>query len=484
MTLDVDGGHLGFGDPDAASILRAVDVASDGQPGIGGGGGDQVNDDLMTDKGFAAPILADIGEQTVLNTVPLAGAGRQMVDRHLQSGLVGEALQLALPKVDAGTIAAAAVSSDDQALRVGIAGLAEPLPPATDALDREFRRVGIDADVDPALVGPDIVNPVGRYFSLSLNFEVVDEHRFGITLGAQLLAAVLKIPDELLFLRIDRNRWLTGRQRSLHCDIDVFELRIAIGMLTALAGLAVGLTAEAQLAQHLADELLAHLKTLDSQRRSNIPLAPAYPAQRRLRIAANRTLNETLERRQQARLTLNCTLASATGPSKALAEIITTGLQLGDAAIDRASRNPRRCRHGRDAAVAQRQCFIRSKQPTSAFVQESDDSLKSDLEGVNVNHCERPSDVVPQELANQKRESSRLDPRPGTRRYRIQLPRVNLTLSQAPAPVSPDSTISHRVLSVVECGYTRQALSLALGRASYQARGQTGFKACIWTPPA
>src|SRR6516165_10547706 len=84
---------------------------------------------------------------------------------------------------------------------------------------------------------------------------------------------------------------------------------------------------------------------------------------------------------------------------------------------------------------------------TSAFVQESDDSLKSDLEGVNVNHCERPSDVVPQELANQKRESSRLDPRPGTRRYRIQLPRVNLTLSQAPAPVSPDSTISHRVLS-------------------------------------
>src|SRR6516164_7578893 len=163
----------------------------------------------------------------------------------------GEALQLALPKVNAGTIAAAAVSRDDQALRVGIAGLAEPLPPATDALDREFRRVGIDADVDPALVGPDIVNPVGRYFSLSLNFEVVDEHRFGITLGAQLLAAVLKIPDELLFLRIDRNRWLTGRQRSLHCDIDVFELRIAIGMLTALAGLAVGLTAEAQLAQHL-----------------------------------------------------------------------------------------------------------------------------------------------------------------------------------------------------------------------------------------
>jgi hypothetical protein len=130
--------------------------------------------------------------------------------------------------------------------------------------------------------------------------------------------------------------------------------------------------------------------------------------------------------------------------------------------------------------VAQRQCFIRSKQPTSAFVQESDDSLKSDLEGVNVNYCERPSDVVPQELANQKRESSRLDQRPGTRRYRIQLPRVNLTLSQAPAPVSPDSTISHRVLSTafhvcrLRTGGSETAESEAPRRSSKMGgRGET-----------
>jgi hypothetical protein len=84
---------------------------------------------------------------------------------------------------------------------------------------------------------------------------------------------------------------LTRRQRSLHGDIDAFELRIAVGTVTALAGLAVGLTAEAQLAQHLADEVLA-------QCRGNIPLAPAYPVQGRLRIAANRTLNEALERWQ------------------------------------------------------------------------------------------------------------------------------------------------------------------------------------------
>ena len=82
----------------------------------------------------------------MLNAVPLARAGRQMVDRHLQSRFVGEALQFALPQADAGAVAAAAVSRDDQALDLGIAGLAEPLPPATDALDCELRRDGIDAD--------------------------------------------------------------------------------------------------------------------------------------------------------------------------------------------------------------------------------------------------------------------------------------------------------------------------------------------------
>ena len=39
---------------------------------------DQLDDDLVADQRLAAPVLGDEGEQTVLDPVPFAGAGRQM----------------------------------------------------------------------------------------------------------------------------------------------------------------------------------------------------------------------------------------------------------------------------------------------------------------------------------------------------------------------------------------------------------------------
>jgi len=55
--LDVESGHLGIADLDALGIAVGVDITSDGEPGIGGGGGDQLNDDLVADKRLAAPVL-------------------------------------------------------------------------------------------------------------------------------------------------------------------------------------------------------------------------------------------------------------------------------------------------------------------------------------------------------------------------------------------------------------------------------------------
>ena len=49
-------------------------------------------------------LLGDVGEQSVLDAVPLAGAGRQMDDRHGEARLVGEALQLAFPQMNAGAV--------------------------------------------------------------------------------------------------------------------------------------------------------------------------------------------------------------------------------------------------------------------------------------------------------------------------------------------------------------------------------------------
>ena len=77
---EVDPHHVGVGDADAAGIGCGVDLASDRQSGLGGGGGDELDDGLVADERLGAPVLADEGKEAVLDLVPLAGSGRQVMD--------------------------------------------------------------------------------------------------------------------------------------------------------------------------------------------------------------------------------------------------------------------------------------------------------------------------------------------------------------------------------------------------------------------
>ncbi len=158
IALDVDGGHFGIADFDAFWVKVLVDVAGDGEAGGGRGGADQLDDDLVADERFAAPVLRNVGKEAVFDAVPFAGSRRQMGDCHSQAGLVGEALQLELPEAEASAVAAAAVSGDGESSRLGIARFAEPLPPAADALDSERSGIGIDPDIDPTFVGGDVLD--------------------------------------------------------------------------------------------------------------------------------------------------------------------------------------------------------------------------------------------------------------------------------------------------------------------------------------
>jgi hypothetical protein len=48
---------------------------ADSQAGAGGGGGDRVDDDLVAGQRPPTPVEGDVGEQPVLDLVPLGGAG-------------------------------------------------------------------------------------------------------------------------------------------------------------------------------------------------------------------------------------------------------------------------------------------------------------------------------------------------------------------------------------------------------------------------
>src|SRR5882672_10093499 len=82
------------------------------RPVFGGGGRDQLDDHAMADEGLGAPVLADEGEEAVLDLVPLAGAGRQVADRDVEAEFVGQLLQFAFPQPYPRAVAAAAIGGN------------------------------------------------------------------------------------------------------------------------------------------------------------------------------------------------------------------------------------------------------------------------------------------------------------------------------------------------------------------------------------
>src|SRR5438132_14404792 len=79
--FDVDSGHVGIGYDNAAGVLAGVEFAAHGEAGFGGRGRDQLDNHAIADEWLGAPVLADEGEEAVLDFVPLAGAGRQSLPR-------------------------------------------------------------------------------------------------------------------------------------------------------------------------------------------------------------------------------------------------------------------------------------------------------------------------------------------------------------------------------------------------------------------
>jgi hypothetical protein len=227
---------------------------------------------------------------------------------------------------------------------------------------------------------------IGRDLAEFRDLEVMHPNRLGLALGTQLLAGVLEVADQLFLLGVDGDGRRSRRDGGLYRRIDVLELRVAIGMAGALAGLPVGLAAVFQLAQQHAHQLLARREALLAQRLGNVALAAADPAQRRFRIAADRMLDQRFERRQQAGLSLDRTFAPPAGTPHPAADLVATRLQLGNAAIDRAPRNAGRSRNRCHTAHTNGHRLRRGKQPPAPLVEERHELLVPRSNAADIDH--------------------------------------------------------------------------------------------------
>jgi hypothetical protein len=118
-------------------------------------------------------------------------------------------------------------------------------------------------------------------------------------------------PDQLLLLGVHADDRLAGGQMLAGLLVHVAELRVPVGVLGALQGLAGALQPVALLAQQSPNGVVADLEALRTQRVGELAGGLAGPPQRRGGVAAGVGLDQPVQRLQQARLAFDQPLGSA-----------------------------------------------------------------------------------------------------------------------------------------------------------------------------
>src|SRR5215211_499260 len=160
-------------------------------------------------------------------------------------------------------------------------------------------------------------------------------------------------------------------------------------MVRPLPGFAIGLAAVAQLTQQQAHQLLANLEAAAEEGSGELALAAADPAQRRLRIAADRVLDQRLQSRKQARLPRHRALAPTARTANPLPKQIGPALQFHDRPPDCAARKPGRRAGRRHTAIARSQGLVRREEAAAPLVKKLDRSPIPRPDVIYIDHFDR-----------------------------------------------------------------------------------------------
>lgn len=130
-------------------------------------------------------------------------------------------------------VATGTIGGNEQSVAVGIVRTSHRLPPAPDRIHSEAGGVVIDANADPAGVACNVVDSAWHGVTKFGDLKVMHTHCFGLPLGRCSWPAFLKSPTSSFFWVSTEIHWLARGKSGLHRCIDLVELRISIGRVTA-----------------------------------------------------------------------------------------------------------------------------------------------------------------------------------------------------------------------------------------------------------
>jgi hypothetical protein len=190
--------------------------------------------------------------------------------------------------------------------------------------------------------------------------------------GLPLAAGLGEPPDQLLFLGIDADHRLAGGQEPRGGGVDVAELGVPVGVLSAFEGLAGALQAEPGRAQDLRDHRVADVVSHRGELAGQVAGRLRGPPQRRLGVPAGPRLDERIQPVQQFRVGhLGFLTATTRGqnPVHPPHRVIVVIVQFRQTASDGRPRCTRRPMHRGNATASPRRRFGRQRQTPITLIE-------------------------------------------------------------------------------------------------------------------
>src|SRR4051794_26733613 len=182
----------------------------------------------------------------------------------------------------------------------------------------ELGRVVVDPDADPALIPIQVVDALRDHLAQPLVREILGTDLLRPTARPPLAAGIAEIPDQFLLPGIDRDHRLTVSLEVADPPVDMLKLGVAIGMIVAFLGLAVGLQAISLIPEQCRDGLVTHGMPLAAQFLGQFPRALGSPTQGRLRLPPRRRFDQGKQGAEEGRVAVLDEMPATTRGANAL----------------------------------------------------------------------------------------------------------------------------------------------------------------------